>query len=60
VGRLRGLSSTNQILFHLGFEDGKATLTLLSHNFNNLNNYLSNDRIQIANDTTNAHSLIGP
>jgi hypothetical protein len=59
-GRLRGLNSLNQMLFHLGFEDGRAHISLLSDGLNNANSIMSNNRIQITNNTNNAHSLIGP
>jgi hypothetical protein len=61
VGRLRGLNSANQILFHLGFEDGNPTLSLLSaHSFDGASTVINNGRMQITNTTTNAYSLIGP
>jgi hypothetical protein len=61
VGRLRGLNSLNQILFHLGFEDGRPTLSLLSAlGWDNTRTVINNGRMQITNTSTDAHSLIGP
>ncbi len=61
AGRLRGLSPTDQIIFHLGFYDGNASLSLLSaHAFNDISNLMSNKQTQIINNITNAYSLIGP